>query len=109
MPFTLEPGAVDFILEFLITFIYCSDFRCESNGIFVLGVGFFFFRQISIFYLANFDGFFLYHSKSIVVLGLNLKNYFTCDHFLVKLWGFKISILANFEQLKRDIFCAINA
>ena len=28
---------------------YCSDFRNESNGIFVLGVGFFFFRQISTF------------------------------------------------------------
>ena len=30
-------------------FTYCSDFRYESNGIFVLGVGFFFFRQISTF------------------------------------------------------------
>ena len=29
--------------------VYCSDFRYESNGIFVLGVGFFFFRQISTF------------------------------------------------------------
>ena len=29
--------------------ICCSDFRYESNGIFVLGVGFFFFRQISTF------------------------------------------------------------
>ena len=28
---------------------YYSDFRYESNGIFVLGVGFFFFRQISTF------------------------------------------------------------
>ena len=26
---------------------YCSDFRYETNGIFMLGVGFFFFRQIS--------------------------------------------------------------
>ena len=33
----------------------CSDFRYESNGIFVLRVGFFFFRQISTFYLAIFD------------------------------------------------------
>ena len=32
-----------------MTSIYCSDFRYESNGIFVLGVGFFFFRQISTF------------------------------------------------------------
>ena len=37
---------------------YCSDFRYESNGIFVLGVGFFFFRQISTFWLANLDGIF---------------------------------------------------
>ena len=28
---------------------FFSDFRYESNGIFVLGVGFFFFRQISTF------------------------------------------------------------
>ena len=27
----------------------CSDFRYDSDGIFVLGVGFFFFRQISTF------------------------------------------------------------
>ena len=35
---------------------FCSDFRYESNGIYVLGVGFFFFRQISTFLLAIFDG-----------------------------------------------------
>ena len=29
--------------------IYCSDFRYESDGIIVLEVGFFFFRQISTF------------------------------------------------------------
>ena len=34
---------IDFSMHF------CSDFRYESNGIFVLGVGFFFFRQISTF------------------------------------------------------------
>ena len=28
---------------------FCSDFRYEINGIFELGVGFFFFRQISTF------------------------------------------------------------
>ena len=76
MPFTLEPGAVDFILEFLITFIYCSDFRCESNGIFVLGVGFFFFRQISIFYLANFDGFFFISFKKYCCPGLKFEKLF---------------------------------
>ena len=55
--------------------------RYESNGIFVLGVGFFFFRQVLAFEPAIFDGFFKYHSKGIVVLSLNLKRYFTCDHF----------------------------
>ena len=44
--------------------IYCSDDRNESNGIFVLGVGF--FRQISIFQLAIYDGISLYNSKDIV-------------------------------------------
>ena len=34
---------------FVWSHVYCSDFRYESNGIFVLGVGFFFFRQISTF------------------------------------------------------------
>ena len=34
---------------------YCSNFCNERNGIFVLGVGFFFFRQISTFELAIFD------------------------------------------------------
>ena len=34
---------------------FCSDFPNESNGIFVLGV-IFFFRQISTFKLAIFDG-----------------------------------------------------
>ena len=60
---------------------YCSDFRYESNGIFVLGVVFF-LRQISTFELAIFDGILLYHSKGIVVLSSNLKRYFTCDCFL---------------------------
>ena len=46
---------------------YCSDFGNESNGIFVLG-WVFFFRQTSIFE----HGIFISHSKSIVVLSLNL-------------------------------------
>ena len=87
----------------------CSDFRYESNGIFVLGWVFFFFRQISTFYLAIFDGIFLYHSKDIVALSSNLKRYFTCDHFSVSYGGLKIAILANLGQLTRDIFRAINA
>ena len=78
----------------------------------MLGVGFFFFRQISTFYLAIFDGIFLYHSKAIVVLSLYLKRYFTCDHFSCCYEGLKIAILAiltNLGQLTRDIIRAINA
>ena len=44
---------VDFIPflmdEWLMKIDYSSDFRYESNGILVLGVGFFSFRQISTF------------------------------------------------------------
>ena len=75
----------------------------------MLGVGFFFFRQISTFKLAIFDGIFFNHSKGIVVLSLNLKHYFTCDHFLGSYGGLKIAILGNLGQLTRDIFRAINA
>ena len=57
---------------------YCSDFRYESNGIFVLG-WFFFFRQISKINKPFLTIFFLYHSKVIEVLSLNLKRYFTCE------------------------------
>ena len=43
-------NTVDDYCEILVdSFGNCSDFRYESNGIFVLGVGFFFFRQISTF------------------------------------------------------------
>ena len=78
----------------------------------MLGVGFFFFRQISTFELAIFDRIFLYRSKGIVVLSLNLKRYFTCDHFLQSYEGLKIVILAiltNLGQLTRDIIRAVNA
>ena len=56
-----------------------------------------------------FDGNFVYHSKAIVVLSLNLKRYFTCDHFLRSYAGLKIAILTNLGQLTRDIIRAINA
>ena len=46
----------DFFFNFTckIAVTCCSDFRYESNGILVRGVGFFFFRQISTFLLAIF-------------------------------------------------------
>ena len=43
--------------------------------------GFFFFRQISTFKLAIYDGILKNHSKGIVDLSSNLKKYFTCDLF----------------------------
>ena len=52
--------------------------------------------------------FFLYHSKAIVVLSLNLKRYFTCDHFSQSYEGLKVAILTNLGQLTRDFFLAIN-
>ena len=50
----LKTSKMDFLLKFLSNLLFllnsanCSDFRYESNRIFVLGVGFF-FRQISTF------------------------------------------------------------
>ena len=58
---------------------YNSDFCDESNGLFEVGVVF--FLQTNFDHLnSHFFGFF-YHSKSIAVLSLNLKRYFTCDSF----------------------------
>ena len=56
--------------------------RNESNGIFALGV-MFFFRQISIFYLGVFDKFFNVIQKNIVAVSLNKKRYFTLIGFLI--------------------------
>ena len=71
--------------------------------------GFFFFRRISTFLLAIFDGIFNYPLKVIDVLSLNLKRYFTCDHFLQSYGGLKVVILANVGKLTRDVFRANNA
>ena len=53
-------------IVFVPTFITkVTEYLCSSG---------FFFRQIC-------DRIFKYHSKGIVFLSLNLKRYFTCDHF----------------------------
>ena len=44
---------------------YCSDFRYESNEIFVLGVGFFLQRNFD-FLISHFRRNFLYHSKVLL-------------------------------------------
>ena len=70
----------------------------------MLGVGFFFLQTNFDFLTSHFDGIFLYHSKDIVVLSLNLKRYFTCDHFSWSYEGLKIAILvilSNLGQLTR--------
>ena len=88
---------------------FCSDFCNENNGIFVLGWVFFFLQTNFDFLTNHFWRNFLYHSKSTVVLSLNLKKIFHLWWFFAKLWGFKDSILANLGQLMRDMFRAINA
>ena len=81
----------------------CSDFRNESNGIFVLGVGFFSSDKFRLFNKPFLTKKF-YHSKDIVVLSLNLKRYLVCDYFSQSYGGLKIAVLANLVQLTRDIF-----
>ena len=76
----------------------CSDFRYKSNGIFVLGVCFFFFRQISTFLLAIFDRICFNRSKGIVVLSLNSKDILPVIAFR-KVIDLKFAISANLGQL----------
>ena len=44
-------------------------------------LGWFFLRLSFDFQLVIYDEVFVYHSKNIVVLSLNLNIYFSCDHF----------------------------
>ena len=75
--------------------------------------GDFYFLQTNFDFLTTiFDGLFYIIQKSIVVLSLNLKRYFTCDYFSSSYEVSKIAILAiltNLGQLTRDIIRAINA
>ena len=60
---------------------FYSDFRNEINGIFVAR-GVFFLQTNFDFLNSHFLLIFFYYcSKSIVVLSLNLKKYFTSDLF----------------------------
>ena len=62
---------------------FCSDFPKESNGIFVLGVGF--FLQINFDFLSSHFGqnFFL-SFKNYCYSEPKFEKSFTCDHFLLK-------------------------
>ena len=42
-------------------------------------------------------------------MSLNLKRYFTCNHFSQSNGGLKIANPANLGQLTGDIFSALNA
>ena len=55
---------------------YCSEFRYDSNGIFVLGVGFFFLKQISTFQLAIFGEIFKISFERFFCLELKFEKIF---------------------------------
>ena len=73
----------------------CSDFRYESNGIFVLGVGFFFLQT-------NFD---FLTSLFWRIFFVSFEKYCSPESYE----GLKIAILTNLGQLTRNIIRAINA
>ena len=68
----------EFVYGCVWVFANCSDFRKKRNGVFVLGLVFFSSDKFQPF---NYLTIFLYHSKGIVALSLNLKKYFTRYHF----------------------------
>ena len=74
---------------------YCSDFRYESNGIFVLGVGFFFLQTNFDFLTSHFWRNFLMSFKRYCCPELKFEKIFHLWSFFVKLWGFKY---CHFDQ-----------
>ena len=67
----------------------CSDFRYESNGIFVLGVGFFFLQTNFDFLPSHFWRNFFLSFKRYFCPELKFEKIFYLCSFFVKLWGFK--------------------
>ena len=74
----------------------------------VLVICFFFFRQISDFYLAIFDGIFKISFEKYCCLELKISN-ISPVIISLKIMELKIAIMANLGQLTRDLFCASNA
>ena len=68
---------------------FCSDFRYESNGIFVLGVGFFFLQTNFDFLTSLFWRTFFISFKRFCCPELKFEKIFHLSSFFVKLWGFK--------------------
>ena len=60
---------------------FCSDFWYKMNGILVLVVGFIFLPTNFDFLTSYFDGIFFISFEKYCCLELNLKRYFTNDHF----------------------------
>ena len=75
--------------QFRSLFSCCSDFRYESNGIFVLGVGFFFLQTNFDFLTSHFWRNFFISFESYCCLELKFEKIFHLWSFFVKLWGFK--------------------
>ena len=76
----------------------CSDFRYESNGIFVLGVGFFFLQTNFDFLTSHFRRNFFISFKLYCCLELKCEKIFHLWSFFVKLWGFKSCHFGHFDQ-----------
>ena len=72
----------------------------------MLGVGFFFFRQISTFH-SHIDRIFFLSFKKYCCTELQIKKEFTCDFFR-SVMGSKDSHWAKLGQLTSDMFRAIN-
>ena len=82
----------------------CSDFRYESNGIFVLGLGFFFLQTKFDFLTSHFWRKFFISFKRYCCSELKLEKVFPLWSFFVKLWRFKDCHFGHFDQ-----FGTINA
>ena len=74
------------ILDFLFNF--CSDFRYENNGIFVLGWVFFLQTNFD-FLTSHFWRIFFIWFESYCYLELKFEKIFHLWSFFVKLWGFE--------------------
>ena len=81
----------------------CSDFRYESNGIFVLGGGFFLQTNFD-FLTSHFWRNFFISFKRYCCRELKFEKIYHLWSFFVKLWGFKDCHFGHFDQ-----FGTINA
>ena len=76
-------------IENLASYTFCSDFRYERMGIFMLGVGFFFLQTNFDFLTSRFWQNFFISFERYCCLELKFEKIFNLWTFFVKLWGFK--------------------